>query len=60
MKLSFLLLGTAVSLALGAQDANAAKRQAGTCTANPLQYTTIQSAVNAAHAGDTVQICPGS
>jgi hypothetical protein len=60
IKLSYLLLGTAVSLALGAQGASAAKRQVGTCTTNPLQYPTIQSAVNAAQTNDKVQICPGS
>lgn len=60
MKMSYLLLGTAVSLALGAQDASATNRQVGTCTKNQPQYVTIQSAVNAAQTNDTVQICPGS
>jgi hypothetical protein len=55
-----LLLGAALAVTLGAQDASAAHRQAGTCTTNPLQYTTIQSAVNAAQAGDQVQVCPGT
>jgi len=55
-----LLLGTTVALALGVHDASAAKRQVGSCTTNPLQYTTIQAAVNATNNGDTVQICPGT
>lgn len=60
-KLSLLLLGTAASFALAAtHDASAAIRQVGTCTTNPLQYTAIQSAVNAAQTNDKVQICPGS
>lgn len=55
-----LLLGTALVLAFGVHDASAAKRQVGTCTANPLQYTTINAAVAAANSGDTVQVCPGT
>jgi len=55
-----LLLGTALALAFGVHDASAAKRQVGTCTTNPLQYPTIQAAVNAANNGDVVQICPGT
>jgi len=55
-----LLLGTALAVAFGVHDASAAKRQVGTCTSNPLQYSTIQAAVNAANSGDTVQVCPGS
>lgn len=54
-----LLAGTALTLAFGVHDASAAKRQVGTCTTNPLQYSTIQGAVDAANAGDVVQICPG-
>lgn len=59
-KLSYLLLSTAVALGAATHAASAAKRQVGTCTSNPLQYTTIQAAVNDAQAGDQVQICPGT
>jgi hypothetical protein len=55
-----LLLGTAVALAFGIHDASAATRQVGGCTTNPLQYPTIQAAVNAASSGDTVRVCPGN
>lgn len=53
-------MGTALALAFGVQDASAATRQVGTCTTNPLQYPTIQSAVSAAQNGDTVTVCPGT
>lgn len=60
MKVGYLLLSTAVALGAATTAASAAKRQVGTCTSNPLQYPTIQAAVNAAQSGDQVQICPGT
>jgi len=59
-KLSYLLLGTGCALGLSLQSASATVRQVGGCTTNPLQYGTIQAAVNASNSGDSVQICPGT
>jgi len=59
LKSGYLLFAAGIALGMGAQDANAATRQVGTCTSRHPQYMSIQSAVSAANSGDVIQICPG-
>ncbi len=54
----YYLMASAAVFALTIQPASARSLQVGTCTAKS-NFGTIQSAVDAAAAGDTVVVCPG-
>jgi len=56
-RILFAAAATAVSLAVGTTSARAATLTVGNCQGGA--FATIQSAVDAASAGDTVAVCPG-
>src|SRR4051812_22052279 len=54
-------LGAVVLVSLTTTSASAtATLRVGTCPGFSANYPTIQSAVDAAHAGDTINVCPGT
>lgn len=60
MKHKYFLMALAGGLALCGHAASARTLQVGGCTDVQPNFPTIQSAVDAAFAGDTVAVCPGS
>src|SRR5262249_11935667 len=49
-----------LTTALSSSAAYAGPVVVGTCAGNKVNYSTIQAAVNAANANDTVAVCPGT
>ena len=55
----YCVVAAAAAFAFAIHPASAGTLQVGTCTAKEPHFATIQSAVDAALPGDTVQVCPG-
>jgi parallel beta-helix repeat protein len=56
----FVIAAFSVLLIVGAQPSLAATVAVGTCMPHLVQFTSIQSAVDAAPAGSTIKVCPGT
>ncbi|MGA9643886.1 MAG: right-handed parallel beta-helix repeat-containing protein [Terriglobales bacterium] len=56
----FLFVGLVLAVCFAGQAAQASAVYVGTCHSGGVQYSTIQSAVNAVPPGSTVYVCPGN